>query len=301
MTKATLRTWTATLLCATAASGAACKSRKSKPGDGVAAEPPATPISALEVRAVTADLTAPDAAAAYWKNVPRGLVTLMAQPMVTPRPETTTTEQITVAAVHNATHIAFRLSWKDDERSEAGRLGEFSDAVAIQFPMRELARTPVMMGAPELPVHIFHWRAQYQRDKEQGKPTMLTLYPNMSVDMYPMEFKEAAGGTVEQQEGFSPGRAEGNPQAYQKSGIDEIIAEGFSTSAVQAGHSGSAHGVWANGTWTLVLTRPLAIDGGSVIAVGSETGVAFAVWQGGKAEVGSRKSVMMSWLPTRVL
>ncbi len=289
-----------TLVVAAACSGAACKGKKSSPAQE-APEPPAAPISALEVKAVNADLSVPDPAAPYWKDAARGQVALLAQPMVTPRPEVTTTDHIVVAAVHNASHISFRLSWPDSERSEAGRLGEFSDAAAIQFPVGDVTKTPPMMGGPELPVHIFHWRAQYQRDQEKGKPEMNQLYPNMSVDMYPMEFKEAPSGTAAQQEDFSPGKAEGNPQSYQKGGVDEIIAEGFSTSAVQAGHSGAGKGEWVNGRWTLVITRPLTIEGGSSLAVGQETGVAFAVWQGGKAEVGSRKSVMMSWLPTKVL
>jgi len=287
--------WTTILVCA----AAGCGSKKAQPA--TVTEPPAPPIDALVVPAVTVDVSVPDPGAAYWKDVARGSVTLQAQPMVTPRPEATMTEQITVAAVHDATHIAFRLSWKDPEVSEAGGLGQYSDAAALQFAIKDVNATPPMMGAPELPVHIFHWRAQYQRDQEKGKPEMTALYPNMSVDMYPMEFKEAPGGTPEQQEAFSPGRAEGNPQAYPKSGVDEIIAEGFSTSAVQEGHSAAARAVWANGTWTLVITRPLVIEGGSTITVGQDTGVAFAVWQGGQAEVGSRKSVLMYWLPTKVL
>jgi hypothetical protein len=294
------RPFLATLLFAAAVSGAACKGKTSS-SSAPPKEPPATPITALEVKAVSADLSVPDPAAPFWKNVARGQVPLLAQPMVTPRPEVVTTEHVVVAAVHNATHISFRLSWADSERSEAGRLGEFSDGAAIQFPVGDVTKTPPMMGGPELPVHIFHWRAQYQRDAEKGKPEMTALYPNMSVDMYPLEFKEAPGGTPEAREGFSPGKAEGNPQSYAKSSVDEIIAEGFSTSAVQEGRSGAAKAEWRDGTWTLVITRPLTIEGGSTITVGQETGVAFAVWQGGKAEVGSRKSVMMTWLPTKVL
>lgn len=287
---------------AAAAAGAGCGSKKaSPPARGAPAEPPATPISALEIRRVTADLSTPDPTAAYWRDVPRGQVSLLAQPMVTPRPEVTTTEQLTVAAVHNATHVAIRLRWTDAERSEAGRLGELSDAVAVQFPVGSVSDTPPFMGGPSLPVHIFHWRAQYQRDAEHGKPEMTDLYPHMSVDMYPMDFKEAKGGSPEDKETFSPGRATGNPQSYPKSGVDEIIAEGFATSAVQEGHSSAARGVWENGAWTVVITRPLVIEGGSTLAVGGDTGVAFAVWQGGKGEVGSRKSVMMSWLPAKVL
>ncbi len=253
----------------------------------------------LDVRGVKADLSKDDPAAAYWNGVPEVNLSLIGQPMVVPRPSTTTTANLSVQAVHDGKRIALRLRWKDKDKSEAGPLGTFSDAAAVQFPAGspEFA-PPVMMGAKGLPVHIFHWRAQYQRDREKGKPTMKDLYPNGSVDIYPMEFptEEANKGLTEKdQEKFSPARAEGNPQAYSKSGVDEIIAEGFSTSQVQEGHTSSGTGTWKDGTWTLVISRPLAIEGGSQLKLGGKSYAAFAVWQGGDGEVGSRKCLTMAW------
>lgn len=259
-----------------------------------------TPLATLEIRRIP-NTVKPEPAAAYWQDVPSGSVRLLAQPMISPRPETVTTDSVVVQAVHDGTHVAFRLRWKDPEKSEAGRLGEFSDALALEFPLREGEEPPVMMGAKGNPVHLFHWRAQYQRDKAKGKPSVKDLYPNTSVDMYPLEFKEAPGGKEAEREQFSPGVAEGNPQSYAKDGVDEIVAEGFSTSAVQAGHGSSAEGVWNQGEWTLVVVRPLAIEGGSTLRVGSEGKIAFAIWQGGKGEVGSRKCVTMQWTPVKVL
>ena len=253
----------------------------------------------LEVRAVKADLTKGDPAAAFWATVPEVNVSLIGQPMVVPRPSTTTTSNLKVKAVHDGKRIAFRLQWADPEKSEAGPLGKFSDAAAIQFPaMVAEFPPPVMMGAKGAPVHLFHWRAQYQRDREVGKPTVKDLYPNGSIDIYPMEFPnpEATQGlTARDQEKFSPATAEGNPQAYTKTGVDEIIAEGFSTSQVMEGHSSSATGVWKDGAWSLVISRPLAIEGGSTLKVGGKSWAAFAVWQGGQGEVGSRKCLTMAW------
>jgi hypothetical protein len=260
----------------------------------------ATPLTELRVSLVKSDLTKPDPNADFWQDVPASEVTLIAQPMVAPRPEQTTTERVFVQAVHDGKTAAFRLRWQDSEKSEAGRLGEFSDAFALQFPLNDGTVPPVMMGAKDLPVHIFHWRAQYQRDEEQGKPTMKDLYPHGSIDIYPMEFKDAKGGTPEQREQFSPGQAEGNPQSYVKNGVDEIVAEGFSTSAVMQGHGSKAHGEWKDGWWTLVIARPMAIEGGSRLASGSVSQIAFAAWQGGKGEVGSRKSIIMAWTPVKV-
>lgn len=77
--------------------------------------------------------------------------------------------------------------------------------------------------------------------------------------------------------------------------MDEIIAEGFSTSSVQEGHGGVGTATWANGEWSLVISRPLKSDGGSVLTPGGKSFIAFAVWQGGKKEVGSRKSLTMAW------
>lgn len=253
----------------------------------------------LEARAVKADLTKDDPAAAYWASVPEVNVSLIGQPMVVPRPSTTTTSNLKVKVVHDGKRIAFRLQWADPEKSEAGRLGQFSDAAAIQFPAAVADfPPPVMMGAKGLPVHIFHWRAQYQRDREVGKPTVKDLYPNGSIDIYPMEFPNAEanqGLTAKDQEKFSPATAEGNPQAYSKTGVDEIIAEGFSTSQVKEGHSSSGTGAWKDGAWSLVISRPLAIEGGSTLTLGGKSWAAFAVWQGGQGEVGSRKCLTMAW------
>lgn len=279
----------ATVVLAVASAG--CDSKKE-------AEP--TLLKVLEVRQVTADLSKPDTEAAFWKDVPTGKVDLLIQGMVTPRPEALTTANVLVQAVHDGTRAAFRLRWKDTEANEAGRLGEFSDAIALEFPAKEGVLPPVMMGAKGLPVHLFHWRAQYQHDAEKGKPKVSDLYPHSSVDMYPMEFKTAPSPSGSAAEVFSPAIAEGNPQSFAKTGVDEIIAEGFSTSSVQAGNGSTGHGVWANGEWTVVIVRPLTIEGGSTLKKGTDSQIAFAIWQGGKGEVGSRKCITMHWTPVKI-
>lgn len=274
-----------------------CSSKKAPPPP----EPPPVAITELVLHRVSADISKPDPAAAYWSGLTEGAIPLMAQPMVAPRPETTTTEMVNVKAVTDGKLAAFRLRWRDTEVSQAGRLGEFSDALALEFPISLDPLPPVMMGAKGNPVHIFHWRAQYQRDHEEGKPTMATLYPNASVDMYPMEFKDQPGAHEADREQFSPGLAAGNPQSYEKTGIDEIVAEGFSTSSVQADSDGdAAHADWKDGEWTLVIVRPLAIEGGSTLVPGQPNYVGLAAWQGGKQEVASRKCVTMSWMPVTI-
>lgn len=262
-------------------------------------------ITAIRVNKDLSDLPATHAGwSDLWANAEEEVVTLMAQPMVVPRPKTTRTPSIRVKAIHNGTWIAFRLQWQDVNKNEAGRLGEFSDAVAIQFPVKDNSTPPpVFMGAKDNPVHIFHWRAQYQLDKERGLRSMRDIYPNMNPDMYPLEFKDEGhleGLTDEKREVFSHGRAAGNPQSYVKKGIDEIFAEGFGTSAVIQNIEALADGQWKDKGWTVVISRPLRREKGSVLEVGKGSFVAFAVWEGGSDEVGSRKSVTMTWTPLMI-
>lgn len=286
-----------TVLCAAAVSCGAlgCGRSEKKLADNSA------PLRTLVAATVTADLSRPDPNADYWNDVVGGTVTLMAQPMINPRPATTTTDKVEVQAVHDSTRIAFRMRWKDTEKSESGRLGEFSDAFALEFPQKsDGAVPPVMMGAPGMPVQLYHWRAQYQRDEEQGKPTMEQLYPNKSTDMYMHEYKTAPLNSPDAAEKYSPAKAVRNPQSFQKKAVDVILAEGFATSAVQENDGATAKAEWKDGTWTLVISRPLASPAGSVLKAGTPGNVAFAVWQGGHNEVGSRKSVIMQWTPLQL-
>lgn len=240
-----------------------------------------------------------------WQGAHVETISLMGQPMAIPRPATTSTETIAVQSVNDGAWIAFRLRWTDPEKSEAGILGKFSDAVAIQFPVKDGPPPPIFMGEKDNPVHLFHWRAQYQRDVEQGKPEMRQLYPNMNVDMYPMEFKDQGkikGLSEAHRDVYAHGKAAGNPQSFQKtSAVDELFAEGFGTSSAIENGKAIGHGDWKNGEWVVVISRPLKRENGSILQVGKDANMAFAVWQGGKDEVGSRKSLTMAWVPLKIL
>ena len=257
----------------------------------------------IKVAKVSANLSAPDLGSKVWKGVAEEPISLMAQPIALPRPSTTTTSMIRVQAIHDGKWIAFRMKWKAASKNEAGRLGQFSDAVALQFPVKAGSPPPIFMGEKGNPVHIFHWRAQYQRDLEKGKPTMKQLYPNMNPDMYPMEFKDSGsveGLTDAKREVYAPGQASGNPQSYVKgSAVDEILAEGFGSSAVIENRMSIGKGEWSNGEWSVVIARPLVRESGSVLEPGKLGHVAFAVWQGGQQEVGARKCVTMTWVPVQ--
>ncbi len=260
--------------------------------------------SGILVRRVSADLRIPVLEVGLWAGVPERTVTLIAQPMIKPRPPTTMTERLQVQAVHDGHWIQLRLSWKDADRSDAGPAGTLSDAVAVQFPEKAGPIPPVFMGGRAAPVRIVHWRAQYQADRLRGRMRSIKeIYPNMYVDMYPFEFhKEGAflDFSEEQRRAYVPGQAAGNPQSFSKTGVDEILAEGFGSSAVQEAPLARGFGVWKAGQWTVVIARPLLSNGPPAHSDGGPGVVAFAVWQGQHEEVGSRKSVSMVWTPIRL-
>jgi len=246
----------------------------------------------------------PEPYASFWNNIQPVTIDLVAQPIIAPRPEKTTTPELKVKAVHDG-------DWKDSEKSDGQKVGTFSDAVAIQFPVKAAeSPPPVFMGSKEQPVQIFHWRAMFQLDRDVGFHTMRQIYPNMISDGYPEDWgtretrekaKMLSKLTEEQAVGWSSGRLSGNPQSFRKpNGVDVIFAEGFGSSSVSADLEAEASGNWKNGEWTVVITRPLNKDRGSNLHVGEKSVIAFAVWQGGKREAGSRKSVTMPWTPISI-
>lgn len=257
------------------------------------------------VKKVNADLaTTPQTSADYWKGIPEMKIDLLAQMMVKPKPAKVQTENIWIQAVHDGKNIAFRMRWKDTEKSEAGRLAEFSDAVALEFPVLDNQNPPpIFMGFKDNPVHLFHWRAQYQYDEEHGKKGIKDIYPNMNADTYPNEFADRGKlkpATEESKDMFQHGKAAGNPQSSPKKAVDELMAEGFSTSAVRKDTDSVAHGDWKDGEWVVVISRALKRPNGSVLELGKSSNFGVAVWQGGKDEVGSRKSITMVWTPFKV-
>lgn len=267
--------------------------------------PTATYANEILAKKITEDLgKKADPQASYWSQATEVEVSLMGQPMIKPKAEKAETAAVKVQAVNDGKYIAFRLRWKDSEKSEAGKLGEYSDAVALEFPVKSNDTPPsVIMGEPGNPVHLFHWRAQYQYDEEHGKKDVKDIYPNLSVDAYHMDYADNGkwkGATADQKAAYMHGMAAGNPQSYPKKAVDEIMAEGFGTTAVRQDQDSLAKGEWKNGEWTVVISRALKRDKGSVLEAGKGSVVAFAVWQGGKDEVGSRKALTLFWTPLKV-
>jgi len=138
------------------------------------------------------------------------------------------------------------------------------------------------------------WRAAFQRDLEKGPPTVRDLYPNAWADVYPDEVMSASDarpytGALGVENPISRGRA---------SPVLDQMAEGWGSMTVKPDQHALGKGVWKDGTWRVVITRPMVSDDANApqLVPGDRTFAAFAVWEGGNREVGSRKA-WSPWVP----
>ena len=145
-----------------------------------------------------------------------------------------------------------------------------------------------MMGNLGGRVNIMQWRAAFQHDIDKGPPTVRDLYPNAWADVYPDEILSASdarpySGALGIENPISRGRA---------SPVLDQMAEGWGTMTVKPDQHALGKGVWNNGVWRVVISRPMVSDDLNAprLEPGLQTYVAFAVWDGGNREVGARKA-----------
>jgi hypothetical protein len=207
-----------------------------------------------------------------------------------------------VQALHDGKTIAFRLEWDDAAKNVIPDSGVSSDAAAIQFSTVAGADLPnAAMGDPGKPVEICYWKAVWQDDAERPKNVdrVASLYPSMAVDHYPFK---APSATDEMARRYSPALASGNPVTArpQSGAVQQLVAEGFGSSSAPPGQFASGRGQWANGRWSVTISRPLREgEGRSNLEIGKKTYVAFAVWDGAERQTGSRK-MRSGWAPLLV-
>ncbi len=231
-----------------------------------------------------------DPAAPVWSKAREVAVVLQPQSVVVPMNPEPAVTQIQVRAVHNGKLLAVRINWKDATRSETVLSDTFGDQVAVEFPIRaDPADLPSpMMGNAGAPVNILQWRAALQHDLDYGDPSVRTLYSNAEVDVYPDQLLPAAVARP-----YQGAMAVDNPVSRpMRTPVLDQVAEGWGTLTTKAQSRAEGRGVWHNGVWSVVITLPLASTSQDApnLRPGQKTSVAFAVWEGGHREVGSRKS-----------
>lgn len=203
---------------------------------------------------------------------------------------------VSVRAIHNGHRLFLQFTWPDPKpHDHLFKYEEFSDAVAIQFPVVPGAMPSPFMGDAEHPVNIWQWKAAWEADRFRLRDVE-QVYPNRQVDFY---FEEAYIWDHELKLAFTPGRAAGNllSQPVRHSSVENLLAFGFGT--IQSHERQDVQGTaqWQDGRWVVVMARDLtAPDPHSVQFHPGATAVFnVAVWDGGNSDRGAQKSVSLNW------
>ena len=246
------------------------------------------------------DLPALDPASAVWTRRSAFNVTMLVQNLTTPHAPALAVPTLKIRALHNGTQIAFHFEWADNSKDELSGLARFHDAVAVQLAadVTKEAATGVTMGTAGNPVHILQWKASWQSDVDTGQKTSKDIFPNIYNDVRPEELMP-----IEQAKNWYPGWAVGNPlsQRDKKSPVEELVAVGFGTLTTHKEQEAVGKGVHDGKRWRVVIAMPMKGKGTNKaeVTAGQTRQVAFAVWNGGQGQRGSRKQYAL-WAPMEV-
>jgi hypothetical protein len=272
-----------------------------------AADPPAAeqprrrrppPVIAPTPRLVVQNIASlPDAIApdhALWDSATPMDVALQPQTTTSPMLDDPTVQVVQAVALTDGRKIAWRFSWPDANPASSTETGQFSDAVGVQFPL--VPGAPYLMGAADMPVYSLYWKAQWQHDINHGFQDVLAKYPNAWSDVYwfggDHPYHVPASFTDERAREWFIGASAGNPNSNlnRTTPVEEVIAEGFGTLTHVPAGIADGRGLWKDGRWHVVITRPIADDALSkLFAPGNTSEFAVAVWDGDAGNVGGRK------------
>lgn len=236
-----------------------------------------------------------------WELARELQVDLGPQNVVLPMTATPSVAQIRVRAVHDGERLAVRLEWDDPQMDDLTiRMDEFRDACAVLLAPGVANVVLRTMGSATVPATLLHWKADWQRDVDQGRQGLEAAYPNRSVDVYPPLWNvapadvdiaayEKAGATQ-----WLPGIHVANPISGggRTTPVEKAIAYGFGTTKTGTVQDALGRGTRSASGWRVVISKPLgAADVGEIqLRPGDRVTCAFAVWSGAVHDAGSRKS-----------
>jgi hypothetical protein len=253
-------------------------------------------VRAVRVERVPVD----DPDAVEWINARPSRIPMGPQDLVLPMKLTTSVTELRVSTLHDGETIAFRLEWDDPNVNDLTvRVDDFRDACAVMLVPGAPDDGLRPMGSATTAATLLHWKADWQRDIDHGRQGLDAVFPNRSVDVYPIVHQvpaadvdissyEDAGATV-----WLPGVDVGNPMsaATRTTPVEKAIANGFSTTTTAATQDALGYGERTDRGWCVIVTKPMtaADDGEIAVPAGSTCSCAFAVWSGSDNDAGSRK------------
>jgi hypothetical protein len=243
-----------------------------------------------------------------WEQIAVTEIPLTAQQVAEPLLKSATVTSVRVQATRDASRYLWRLSWPQEHPSTVSDFAQFSDAVAIQFPLAEGA--PYTMGGPGMPVSILYWRAIWQKDLDEGFQDTVVSKPNAYNDFYwfaPETGPYSAdklGAENPMAKQWMIAASSGNPMAdfNRKCPMENLTAHGFGTSTHIGNGSGQARGVWEKGAWYVVFEHPINETDELIKRFNQNPQqqlIAFAVWDGAAQNRGGMKSIS-NWIPMRI-
>lgn len=255
---------------------------------------PRAVVQAAYVRVVRAQGALPrdNPTSELWELAPEFQGTLAPQNISPPILQTPGVNRVRVRALHDGNWIAFRLEWEDSTKDDTVGLDHFSDAAAVQLPTARGAPPSPMMGHPSGPVRILYWKAAWQTEDP-----MAVLHPNRPpATPYPYEAaQDQQRAALEPQ--YAPARYVRNPNLVRPANGPVFVGEAEGFGSLSPGRSEAAgRGVHRNGRWFTVVAMPMGDHGTSPLAVGQDSSVAFAVWEGHAQNAGGRKMRSESWV-----
>ncbi len=251
-----------------------------------------------ELLAVPVDTLPTDPLDPRWQAFPVLRTALITQDLVEPRLLTPSTAELTVRAVYYDGHLAFCLRWQNPTDDSRPGVAAFSDACAVQLPQRVEETLPApQMGDQTRPVEITVWKAVWSQGDLLAKG-IEAVYPHASIGHYPFEAPPIQQGSSAHTAMFlqyAPARRLENPEASPPAaGAQDLVAHGPGT--IEPVKRGSrANGCRTADGWSVVIIREAPKEFEAV----KTTHVAFAVWDGARSEVGSRK-MRTPWIPLRL-
>lgn len=213
-------------------------------------------------------------------------------------------EGVEVRALHDGAKIAIHLSWEDATKdTSAVAIQSFPDGAAIQFAQGPDPPT-FAMGSAENPVTIWNWKASWQEEIKEW-PDIETVYPDTATDWYESQRNYKYGDPFETKDSktkfhdpnFLTGWGRGNlfSNVERKSASEEAMAKGFGSLTTQGPKIEpiEANGVWKEGKWQVVFSRPLKTQEKQTLEfeAGRSLHIGFAVWDGSKQDRDGQKMI----------
>jgi hypothetical protein len=235
-----------------------------------------------------------------WGRGKAQAVALEGQQVIVPLKRSEALGWVRARSVHDGERIGFLLEWEHSLLSEHTiKMTDFRDACAVMLSAAEVPTVAWTMGTPDHPVTILQWKADWQKDIDEGFQDLEAAFPNATVDFYPPLV--GASHPVEVSESYPqegrnwlPGWHVGNPisQPVKTTPVERIHAEGPGTIRTLDAQLATGRGIRSGAGWRVVLAMPVSPgDGEMNIEPGKVYSLALAVWAGSDSDRGSRKSI----------